>query len=222
MLATFPPALVALSRSEQFWKDYFWEKDPTDAHYPDLADCTVRLEVAPGWSLTLALDEDLDAMELSVEGLGETAELGWDDHAHWHPHVLRWEELDLIGRAVALRDPAASHPGLALLLLYRFAPICDDADAELAFPLLEAAWAELGVDVGPAHERMLQRTDARTAGFKWQLVDRRWVLTQEKPNLERDLYTLRHADNDEFPHRLLEGVVRAARYKLKVPEDGAD
>ena len=218
MRTTFPAALVTLSRSVQFWKDYFWEDGPTDAHYPDLADCTVRLEVAPGWALTLALDEDLAAMELSIEGLGETAELGWDDQAHWHPHVLRWEELDLIGRAAALRDPAASHPGLAVLLLYRFAPICDEADAELAFPLLETAWAEIGVDGGRAHERMLQRTDARTAGFKWQLADGRWVLSQDEPNPERELYTLRNADNDEFPHHLLEGLVRAARYKLKAAE----
>jgi hypothetical protein len=214
--ATLPDGLLALVRTRRFWEHYFRdfdgrEPDYDDSGYSALEDLTLRFEVAPGWNLILALDEHLIAFYLDLEGpSGETGTLGWDDEAHWHPHVLRWDELDLIARAVAARDPAAHHPGIPLLLLHRFAPVCNDDDARLAFPLLDEAWRALDLFRGRRLRRLLDRGDRRASGFVWTRENGRWTLHQtEKPD-GYHLYTLRVSENDEFPFELLDGLLEAA------------
>jgi hypothetical protein len=78
------------------------------------------------------------------------------------PINLRWAEVDLICRLSAVADRRLPHPGPLALLLARFTPVYDDADAALAYPLLAAAgrWAEDTTD----HR---SRFDRRATGLKW-------------------------------------------------------
>ncbi|KAL2117682.1 hypothetical protein VTJ04DRAFT_7342 [Mycothermus thermophilus] len=74
--------------------------------------------------------------------------IGYDDQFRWHPYVLRWAEFELFSRAVAAAATTATErpkqrwgtlPGLVILLLCRFAPMCtntlhddgDEDDAEM-------------------------------------------------------------------------------------------
>jgi hypothetical protein len=93
----------------------------------------------------LDVDTRLGSYELGITGPGSTepAELGWDDLAHWHPHALRWSELDLICRAVAVRDPRLPHPGAPMALLCRFTAVFEDDDVDRAVAGVDAAYAAL-------------------------------------------------------------------------------
>ncbi|MFF0728417.1 hypothetical protein [Streptomyces sp. NPDC004134] len=95
-------------------------------------------------------------------------ELGWDDSAQWHPHALRRPELDLICRATALANPDAGYPGPHFALISRFAPVCTEADAAVADPLLHEAFAALpGLD---AYQRRTYaaRSDLHAWGVRWR------------------------------------------------------
>src|SRR5579862_3894297 len=117
-----PQSLHPLVRMRRFWTDFFWQTEPQDDGYPELESCTVELPVAEGYLLSLSLDPGLSYFSLRFASPGQEAvEIAWDDTAHWHPHVLRWQELELICRTVALQDAELPHPGILLLLLHRFA-----------------------------------------------------------------------------------------------------
>src|SRR4051812_12948402 len=126
----FPEAFLALTQKPEFWRQFFFEM--WDEEFPELEGCRLEFPVGEGSALTLDLDTSLSYFGLGLRHPGAAApsEIAWDDQAHWHPHVLRWEELDLVCRVVALDDPTLPHPGLPLALLHRFTPIClgdDDA-----------------------------------------------------------------------------------------------
>lgn len=100
-------------------------------------------------------------------GSAEPLQLGWDDQAHPTPYGLHWREADVLCRAAALADPRAAYPGPHLALLSRFAPVCDEADAATALPLLREAFAGLpGLD---AYQRLVYASlaDLRASGIRW-------------------------------------------------------
>ena len=145
--------------------------------------------------------------------LPEAAEVGWDDQAHWHPHVLRWEELDLLARCAALDDPELPHPGPLVALFHRFTPVCR-GDATLAYPLQEAAYGPLAFR-GKALSEQIHRFDYADAGFTWkERAPRGWVLEQEVPASGArvaDLYTTRCEQNPEFPFAAWNDTMEHAR-----------
>jgi hypothetical protein len=153
----------------------------------------------------LELDQYLASFNLNLRhpGAAEPVQVAWDDQAHWHPHVLRWEELDLIGRCVALTDPTLPHPGLPVLLLNRFAPVCANDDADIMFPMLESAWRSLGIFSPQEIDKHVERFDCRQGRFTWQSdASLGWSLVQDEEARESsgyDLYTLRDPGNSEFP-----------------------
>jgi hypothetical protein len=72
--------------------------------------------------------------------------LAWQqDDGHAHPHALRWEEADLIGRLQALTDPELPHPGVPFLLLLPYIAPIEGSDHLLGLRLLNAALRSLGV-----------------------------------------------------------------------------
>src|SRR5262249_40043151 len=153
--------------TRRFWTDFFWETRAPE--YPRLKDCTVRLPIAGGYRLGLSLDEFLCYFSLEFACPGRKAvEIAWDDQAHWHPHVLRWQELELICRAIAIQDADLPHPGVVLLLLHRFAPICVGDDLDVIVPMLEAAWQQLDAFSDSEIAGFIERADARDAGFRWR------------------------------------------------------
>jgi hypothetical protein len=225
-----PEQLRTLVHDPAFWAAYLF-LDEDEVHYPQLADCRAEFVVAGGYGVTLDLDADLLGVELGLRrpGSAKPVELGWDDQLHWHPHALRWEELDLIGRCVALNEPSLPHPGLPVALLCRFAPISVGDNVDVLVPLVQTALLSAGsqedgvtpplpgltltrsVSVSgrpsnPIVGDYLQRIDRRHAGFTWRHDDRvGWYLHQSEEDEKASgvgLYTLRcpeNAGDDGFP-----------------------
>jgi hypothetical protein len=215
-----PPALKPLLTKRRFWTDCLWETEAysvgqKEPRYPELKDCKVQLPIADGFSLTLSLDEHLSYFSLDfIAPQREPVNVAWDDQAHWHPHVLRWAELETISRVLAQRDHELVHPGWVVLLLHRFAPICEGDDVPAIAAILEAAWKRLGVFSNHEITTFIERIDASDAGFRWRRVEGvGWCIEQEDRTASaRGLYSLRCADNATFPfhdwHRMIEAAGR--------------
>lgn len=215
-----------------FWRDYFWQSESSPAgdgylaivnhEEPVSAEKAAELRrynvVRTKWQycrldiplgkqrLRLKFDPQLSSVNLNLcDQSGKEFELGWDDQAHWHPHVLRCEELDKICRSVARQDASLPHPGVPLLLFCRFAPVTDSGDSEHAISLLREAWRSLDLFDDPQICEFLKMVDYRATGVEWrQDAQLDWAL-----HLDRDLhskvglYTLRCKDNPDFPFKAL-------------------
>ncbi|MFJ7069067.1 hypothetical protein [Streptomyces sp. NPDC101115] len=186
----------------------------------------LRLEFEPGVSY-------VDLAVVSPES-AEPETVGWDDMAHFHPHVMTWAELDLLCRAAALHDPGLRHPGPMLALLLRFAFLSEDEDLDAITPLTDAAFAAVrptgasgGAVSGAGGVREETRDwfdlrDLRGAGIEWSVrADGCRAVTQHDRD-EVPLYSLREPASDDFPFttwsRLL---VRAAELLDAVRSDPA-
>jgi hypothetical protein len=222
-----PQAVHQLTGSPGFWADYLFLEDGPAEEYPTLDSARLDFDVCPGYRLTLSLDRQLSYHGLGFvyPGMDSPVEIGWDDQAHWHPNALRWEELDLVGRCLALNDPALPHPGLPVLLLNRFAPVCLDTDADAAFSLIESAWGMLRLFSGPQLVEVVERYDRRHAEFVWREEEALgWVLGQAEGAEERTgwtCYTLRSAEDDQFPFRQWGEFVTAAEQRYRSTADPA-
>lgn len=191
-----PEALRALAGRSSFWSDWFFHsEEPADQ--PDLL---VTLPVAGGYRLRLDLDfaRPFHLLELAAPGSGthEGTMLGWDAPDDARPHALRWPEVDLIGRVIAIDDPSLAHPGLVVALLSRFTPVTLADDVPVARELFTAAFRALRpapLEAGPEQEpipffaeprwwpspvdpealtdreidRLLTGQDGRRAGLDW-------------------------------------------------------
>jgi hypothetical protein len=87
-----------------------------------------------------------------------------------HPHVLRWEEADLIGRLQALRDPDLPHPGALLLLLLPYVASIEGSDHRLGLRLLNRALRSLGVFTGRRIRYRLSAFNRAPADSAWRRV----------------------------------------------------
>lgn len=176
----------------------------------------IQFDVSPTAGLILDLAEP--TLFFRHAGLEQPVQLGWDDEAHWHPHVLRWAELDAICRAVSKNDSSLPHPGLPLPLLYRFASVTVGDDAEDIFETLEQAWRGLDLFSNDEVAEFSRKYDYRAAGFVWRPDDERgWLIHQDDTlrqgdgNMyDADLYTLRLADNPEFTFREFNSMLTEA------------
>ncbi|GAB7049285.1 hypothetical protein [Catenuloplanes indicus] len=203
-----PEALRALAGRSSFWSEWFFTGDePTDR--PALL---VTLPVAGGYRLRLDVDfaQPYHLLELTAPGFDahEGTMLGWDAPDDGRPHVLRWSELDLIGRVIAMDDPSLTHPGLVVALLSRFAPVTLADDVPVVRALFTAAFRALRpapLEAGPEQEpipffaesrwwpvpadpealtdreieRLLAGQDGRRAGLDWYHHEGAgWVATQ--------------------------------------------
>ncbi|MBX7223157.1 MAG: hypothetical protein K1Y36_24635 [Blastocatellia bacterium] len=224
------PEIEALLAGKRFWSDYFWDtevewgddeeegeegEEGEGTPYVIFEEQPLRFPLSPHSGLLLQLDSGLGyhSLQLWDSELSQPIEIAWDDQAHWHPHVLRWEELELLGRCVALADPDLPHPGLPLLLLNRFTPICTDDEARLAFPVLESAWRSLNLYSGIELVRQIERFDWRESGIGWQFQESTgWFPVQDVS--ERQIYSLRQPENETFPFAAFNRMVEAGRQTL--------
>ncbi len=213
-----PADLRDLLKDPSFWSAY-------DRCDDDGADDDERWEDHPGWTLTadvggghtlvLEIDIDLGMVNLGVcpPGVTEPLQLGWDDDAHPFPHALRWDELDLIARAVALRDPDLPHPGPLLALAGRFVLLGEHDDLDAVTPLLAAAFGTGPADAAhwPTVRSWLYRCDGRGRGVTWQRDDAgNWTVDQdEDQGGDFTLYSLR-APESEFPFDAWRALLAAA------------
>jgi hypothetical protein len=173
-----------------------------------------RLDLPLGDSvLRLQFDPDIHEVTLLLIAQGEKLQLGWDDQAHWHPHVLRFEELDLFCRCIARLDPSLPHPGVPLLMFCRFAPVTDSEKSARAITLLHEAWRSLGLFNPEQIGNFMRIVDYRGTGVEWrQDSHARWNLYLDRDlHPEIGLYTLRCGENPDFPHRHLAVALSKAR-----------
>jgi hypothetical protein len=107
--------------------------------------------VAGGYGLVLDLDLNAGEQFLGLRepATGEPVQLGWAAPDRPHPAALRWWELDLCARVIALEDPTLPHPGLVVALLSPFAPATPDDDGPPIAAVREAAYRSLRRDVSP-------------------------------------------------------------------------
>lgn len=211
-----PHSVKELAADPDFWNAFhFWEWHEDLREFPQLDGCLCRFSVGAGSALTLSLDPGFGYLSLSLESplLSAPVEVGWDDQAHFHPDVLRWSELEAICTAVAATEHDA-HPGLPLLLLSRFAPICVGDDVEFIVDRLAAAWRAVapGVPTRVVRTR-IEDLDRRRAAFEWSREPEvGWV---PKPG-RKGLHSLRSVQNPEFPFKAWnEFIAQAESVSLK-------
>jgi hypothetical protein len=217
----FPNAFLALTRRPEFWSQFFFET--WGQEFPELEECRLEFRVGPRHALTLEFGSHLGYFELGLEQFGpaepaQLAQLAWDDQAHWHPHVLRWEELDLVCRCVALGDPALPHPGLPLALLHRFTPICVGDQLDVIHPLITEAYRTIGAFTESQITEIVYRYDRQQNGYIWRYAKPHgWYPDQLSD--DGTLYSIRNPGNPDFPFAALNGLIDAARESLAAQVD---
>jgi hypothetical protein len=215
-------SLLSTVGRKHFWTDYlFVLEGDSSQEYPELDRCRIQFEISTQYGLVLQIDERLSEATLFLKhpDARKPVQIAWDDQAHWHPHVLRWDELESICRGLAMREPYFAHPGLPLLLLNRFAPVTVGDDATTIFQVLEQAWRSLNLFDNDEMIKLARRFDFRCAGFIWRADERYgWIIQQDHGLRQEtgylhnaDLYTLRHPDNQDFPFEHLNRLVDEAR-----------
>ncbi|WP_431676517.1 hypothetical protein [Kitasatospora sp. KL5] len=199
-----------------FWPRYLfedgWDGEDSDEEDDEDAVEAHRAEFGLGDGPSLVLDVELDneyvGLGLRLPGQGEPVELGWDDQAHFHPHVMRWAELELLARAFALHDPALRHPGPVLALLARFVMLDEGDTADVITPLVDAAFglvrpggeAPGGAGVRAETRDWFELRDLRGTGLTWTDEGRRSAVSQpDDPRTIRPLYSLRQPGAEDFP-----------------------
>ena len=111
----------------------------------------IGLPVTAGYGLVLDIDLTTgeQALGLREPASSEPVQLGWSAPGRPHPAALRWHELDLCARVIALEDPTLPHPGLVVALLAPFAPVTADDDGPTVAAIRQAAYRSLRREVPP-------------------------------------------------------------------------
>jgi hypothetical protein len=134
-------ALSRLSEDPAFWSTMLTGV-PSPASAP-----TVRLSlpVVGGYGLVFEADPATGERSLGLRGpaTAEPVQLGWTGPGLPIPAALRWWELDLCARVIALEDPTLPHPGLVVALLSPFAPALPEDDEHQITAVRTAAYRSL-------------------------------------------------------------------------------
>jgi hypothetical protein len=143
-------ALRRLSEDPGFWTG---DGAITDAlpTGPDAGQLRATFPVTGGYALVVDLDPASGERTLGLRGpaSSEPVPLGWAPAAGPWPAALRWWELDLFARVIALDDPTVPHPGLVVALLSPFAPTTAEDDEPAVAAMREAAFRSLRREVEP-------------------------------------------------------------------------
>ena len=142
-------ALRRLSTDPQFWSLLFAHEGAFPD--PDPVELRVSLPVTGGYGLVLDLDLSTGEQTLGLRepASSEPVQLGWAAPGRPYPAALRWHELELCARVIALEDPTLPHPGLVVALLSPFAPLTADDDEGAVTAVREAAYRSLRREVPP-------------------------------------------------------------------------
>ncbi len=197
--------------------DEDWEADDTAVD--------VEFDVGGGYRLRLTVDCPTDsyALQIVVPDSTDAAELGWDDLAAWHPYALRWFELDLICRAIAVLDSRLPHPGAPLALLCRFAAVFEGDDVNEVVAAVDAAYVSLRPQrldgYWPRGTDWLERADFRGQGVIWQRDQDGNLWAYQGDDEELDFYSTRTepaAGTEHFPHAQLKALLAAAATTVQI------
>jgi hypothetical protein len=183
----------------------------------------VSFPVAGGYGLVLDLGPAEWALGLREPATLEPVQLGWAATGGPYPAALRWWELDLCARVIALDDPMLPHPGLVVALLGPFAPATPDDDPAEIAAVREAAYRSLRRDV-PAPEPVVpeQAPLPLFAGSHWwpsppamspYVLDEASIAALSSPVPAR----LDVRSRSRYPHDGLREMVRRASARLARP-----
>jgi len=229
----FPAELQRHLFEPSFWAAFFFEpqspKGPDDDRWENVNELKVEFGLGGGYGLELDLNLGYQYYGLGVltPAQGSPACVGWDDQAHFHPHVFRWDELDQICRAVALAEPVLRHPGAALALLCRYTFISDHDDLDEITPLVDGAFTTLrpeGLSADsywPQLRDWFDRSDLRRAGVIWTRSEYgNWTVHQDYdagtsgPTLYSTRWAPESAGNDGFPFAEWREMLGRAQQKI--------
>ncbi|QKD56639.2 uncharacterized protein FOBCDRAFT_241400 [Fusarium oxysporum Fo47] len=140
----------------------------------------LNFPVGPEFGLSVKVDNYISTIQLHFNSQDKKHFLGYDDNFHWQPYTLRWSELEAVCQAVSITDRKYSHPGLPLLILARFAPICIGDDVDHIVEILVQAWKTLGEDILTDDQirQVIERIDNRDMQLCWHYDESRsywWV-----------------------------------------------
>ena len=208
-LVALPGGLAERLRTRAFWLGYLGlksddaaeeeeeeEEEEEDEEDEDQGDTTLTIHLPGQHRLELRISPWLEecSLHLHLPGLGQDYEVANNDGGHPFPHLLRWDELEHVCQAATILQGSGSEDGRLLLLLHRFAPICQDTDFARATSLLEAAWRSLGLLGEREIRSSMERIDRRGSGFRWQRAPTGWRLESDE---EWGVHSLRASE--DFP-----------------------
>ncbi|RZU51029.1 hypothetical protein EV385_2827 [Krasilnikovia cinnamomea] len=166
-------ALRRLSEDPGFWTGATSPPPHPDAATGPLpqenrapAELRVSLPVTAGYGLVLEIDlvAGERTLGLRAPASSEPIQLGWTGTGRPYPAALRWWELDLCARVIALEDPTLPHPGLVVALLSPFAPATPDDDPAEIAAVRAAAYRALRRDAPPTPPAGPETAGPETAG----------------------------------------------------------
>ncbi|HHO51242.1 MAG TPA: hypothetical protein ENK18_10305 [Deltaproteobacteria bacterium] len=171
-------ALESLFPDPDFWRHLAQDPSPPEP-LPELEGCVVLLPVGEGYSLQLRISPDLSS-SLSLCWGDRIEPIARDGPDGGCPHGLRWVELDAVCRSLAATHPEVIHPGPALLLLHRFAPICEGDDVGwIVAQLVEAFQTTTTLSKAQILDQ-IERIDLRGEGARWLPGPRGWGLQVDR------------------------------------------
>ncbi len=176
--------LPELLANPELWTGWFWLGDDIE-----LGDTTV--EISSG-DEQLVLE--LAAADLGIARDGVWFRVGLDLGGSYRSEsqALRWREVELLGRTVALRG-GPPHLGVMMPLFGRFAPICA-ADRERV-PAIEAAFLAAGVTRDQLRGA-LHQIDWRDSDLRWVRDAHGWLLEGKYATTARRSSSI-HDERDE-------------------------
>jgi hypothetical protein len=210
-----PEALRRRIEDPEFWTGH---RTPTTEN----AELRVPFPVTGGYGLVLDLDLTTGerALGLREPAASDPVQLGFAPAGGPYPAALRWWELELCARVIALEDPTLPHPGLVVALLSPFAPATPDDDAAEIAAVREAAYRSLRRDVpAPAPAGPEQTPLPLFASDDWwpaphgespQVLDEAAIATLTTP----EAVHLEVRGGSRFPHQGLQALVRHAANRL--------
>ncbi|MFJ4845525.1 MULTISPECIES: hypothetical protein [unclassified Streptomyces] len=218
--------LTARSAEPGFWPLYLFDSQATEAwedEEPEEETLRAEFLLDRGLGLRVEFEPGIEYVDLAVlaPDSAEARTVGWDDTAHFHPHVMPWPELDLLCRAVALHDPASRYPGPILALLLRFAFLSGGEDLDTVTPLVDAAFdaARPAAEGSGAASRAGVREetrdwfdlrDLRGTRIEWTDGPGGCRTVTQHGRDGTPLYSLREPASDEFPFAAWSGLLARA------------
>jgi hypothetical protein len=139
-------ALRRLSENPEFWTG-----DSAITDDPDAGELRASFPVTGGYALILEIDLTTGDRTLGLRGPASSVPvpLATAPAVGPFPAALRWWELDLFARVIALEDPTLPHPGLVVALMGPFAPATADDDEPAVLAMREVAYRSLRREVEP-------------------------------------------------------------------------
>jgi hypothetical protein len=212
------PDASNILRYRDFWRFYVGvSDDPLDVeilrHFDSVTiqgrkypEAMIPLRCGTHFSLEVRITPDLGSVNLGLRNARQNvvAKMGWWDDARWHPHALRWLELERLEHYWLSDSATRLHPSAAFLLLALF--VGHGADESDQFPERKATiarhYGELQLFTTTEITELVDRTFVLPSDedYNWsQDNDLGWVFGGEYP-----CYSLRnreHADGSEgrFP-----------------------